>query len=159
MIKKNLVVENAHIAFRNFSGKESKFNRAGNRNFCIIFDRETGEELQDQGWNVGILQPREEGDDPAYRLQVAVAFGKIPPKVYMIAGKKKTMLDEETIGNLDFAEIENVDVVIRPYNWEVNGKVGVKAYVQTMYVEIREDKFASKYDFSDQDMYDSDSPF
>lgn len=159
MIKKNLVVENAHIAFRNFSGKESKFNRAGNRNFCIIFDRETGEELQDQGWNVGILQPREEGEEPAYRLQVAVAFGKIPPKVYMIAGKKKTMLDEETIGNLDFAEIENVDVVIRPYNWEVNGKVGVKAYVQTMYVEIREDKFASKYDFSDQDMYDADSPF
>ena len=52
MIRKNLVVENAHIAFRNFSGKESKFNRAGDRNFCVIFDKETGEELKEQGINI-----------------------------------------------------------------------------------------------------------
>lgn len=156
MIKKNLVVENANIAFRNFSGKESKFNRAGNRNFCVIFDKETGEALKEQGWNVGILQARDEDEDPAYRLQVAVAFGKIPPKVYMISGRKKTLLDDDTIGNLDFAEIENVDLIIRPYNWEVNGKTGVKAYVQTMYVEIREDKFASKYVF---DEYEDEAPF
>lgn len=149
MINKNLVVENAHIAFRNFSGKETKFNRAGNRNFCVIFDKEQGEVLKEQGWNVGILQARDEEEDPAYRMQVAVAFGKIPPKVYMISGRKKTLLDEYTINTLDFAEIENVDVVIRPYNWEVNGKTGVKAYVHTMYVEIRVDKFASKYDFND----------
>lgn len=155
MIDKNLVVENARIAFRNFAGKESKFNRAGNRNFCVIFDKETGEHLQEQGWNVGILQPREEGDEPAYKLQVTVAFGKIPPKVYMVVGRKKTLLHEDTIGNLDFAEIENVDLVIRPYNWEVNGKFGVKAYVQTMYVEIRQDTFASKYDFDEtEEEYD-----
>ena len=156
MIKKNLVVENAKIAFRNFSGKESKFNRGGNRNFCVIFDKETGEELKEQGWNLRILQPRNEEDDVVYCLQVSVAYGKIPPKVYMIVGRKKTLLDEFTVGNLDFAEIENVDLIIRPYNWEVNGKVGVKAYVHTMYVEIREDRFAAKYNFDDiEDLGDS----
>lgn len=145
------MVENARIAFRNFSGKESKFNRAGNRNFSIIFDQETGEELHEQGWNVGILKGRDDDEAPAYKLAVSVAYGAIVPNVYMISGRKKTLLNEDTIGCLDFAEIENVDVVIRPYNWEVNGKVGVKAYVHTMYVEIREDKFASKYDFDNND--------
>ncbi len=155
MINKNLVVENAKIAFRNFSGKEEKFNRAGNRNFCVIFDREQGEELAAQGWNLRILNPRDEYEEPAYCLSVSVAFGKIPPKVFLINGRNKTALDEGTIGTLDFAEIENVDVIIRPYNWEVNGKTGVKAYVHTLYVEIREDKFASKYDFD----VDMDEPF
>lgn len=159
MINKNLVVENARIAFRNFSGKETKFNRAGNRNFCVIFDRETGEELQEQGWNLRILKPRDEEEESEYCLSVSVAFGKIPPKLFMISGKKKITLDEDTIGNLDFAEIENVDVIIRPYNWEVNGKTGVKAYVHTLYVEIREDRFASKYDFINDPEDMGDDPF
>ena len=158
MIRKNLVVENARIAFRNFSGKASKYNREGDRNFCIIFDKKTGEELKEQGWNVGILAARDEYEEPEYRLQVKVMFGKIPPKVYMISGRRKVLLNEDTISSLDYAEIENVDVIIRPYNWEVNGKTGVKAYVQTMYVEIQEDRFAAKYDFDTPTDY-GDDPF
>lgn len=154
MINKNLIVEEARMVFKNFAGKESKFNRAGQRNFCLIFDRELGERLKADGWNVGILQAKEDGDEPAYRLQVAVAYNNIPPKIYMIAGRNKTLLNEDTVGTLDHAEIENVDVEVRPYNWEVNGKVGVKAYVDTMYVTIKEDKFAAKYNFSDEDYGD-----
>ena len=148
-VTRNIIVENAHIAFRNFAGKESKFNRAGNRNFCIIFDKETGEGLLEEGWNVRILQPREEGDDPGYALSVAVAFGNIPPKIYMISGRTKVQLDEDSVSCLDYAEIVNVDAVVRPYNWEVNGKTGVKAYISTLYVEVQEDKFSKKYDFDD----------
>jgi hypothetical protein len=151
----NIVIENARLIFKNFAGEESKFNRAGNRNFCVIIDPETAEKLMDDGWNIRQLRPRDDEEEGAYYLQVAVAFGNFPPKVIMINGKVKTPLDEDAIGTLDYAEIANVDLIIRPYNWEVNGKSGVKAYLKTMYVEIEQDIFAGKYDALD----DEDIPF
>lgn len=151
----NIVVENARLIFKNFAGEESKFNRAGNRNFCVILDGDSAEDLRQMGWNVKVLRPREDEDEPTYYLQVTVAFGNFPPKVIMISGKTKTVLDEESIDTLDYAEIANVDLIIRPYHWEVNGKEGIKAYLKTMYVTIEQDVFAGKYDCLD----DEDLPF
>ena len=151
----NIMIEDARLIFKNFSGEESKFNRAGNKNFCVILDHDMAEDLVAEGWNIKYLRPREDGEEPTPYLQVTVAYGNIPPKVIMIAGRNKTPLDNVSIGTLDYAEIANVDLVIRPYNWEVNGKQGIKAYLKTMYVEIEQDAFASKYDFDD----DEEIPF
>lgn len=145
MVNKNIVIENARIGFRNFSGEEGKFNPKGRRNFCVFLESDLGETLQDDGWNVKWLDPRDEGDDPQAYLQVAVSYDNIPPKIIMITSGGKTVLNNDTIDVLDWAEIENVDLIIRPYNWEVNGKTGVKAYVKSMYVTIVEDEFAYKY--------------
>lgn len=142
----NIVIENARIIFRNFSGKESKYNRVGNMNFCVVIDDpDQAEHLMQEGWNVRQLSSTDENELPRYYIQVAVSFNNIPPKIFLITRKGKTLLNEETIASLDYAEIRNVDLTIRPYNWEVNGKSGVKGYLKTMYVTLEEDEFADKY--------------
>ena len=146
MINTNIRIENAKIRFRNFSGKEGRFNPAGRRNFCVFLDDTSASELLDEGWNIKYLQPRTEEDEPQAYLQVAVSYANVPPKVYLVTNKQKTLLDEDTINALDWAELETVDLVVRPYNYEVNGKTGVKAYLKTMYAKIVEDEFADKYE-------------
>ena len=148
----NIAIENAHIMFRNFRGEASKFNAAGKRNFCVRLDKDIADQMIDDGWNVKFLRPREEGDEPTPYIQVAVSFDNIEPNIFTITGNHKNRLNSDTIDILDYAEIENIDLIIRPYNWEVNGKTGVKAYVKNMYVTLVEDEFAYKYaDISDED--------
>lgn len=145
MINNNIVIEGARIGFRNFSGKEGKFNPEGRRNFCVFLEDELAATLEKDNWNVRWLTPRDDQETKQGYLQVAVSFENIPPKIIIISSKGKTIVDNESVSILDWAEIGETDLIIRPYNWDVNGKTGVKAYVKSMYVTLAEDEFAKKY--------------
>ena len=141
-----LQIDDARIIYRNFSGVGSKFNREGDRNFSIIIeDQDIADELIKNGWNVKIKPPRDEDDTPFMTLPVKVKFNDRGPIVYLITGKRKNELDEESIGILDNIDILGVDLDLRAYDWEVNGKTGRTAYLQSICVTQEVDRFAERY--------------
>lgn len=153
---KNIQFENARLIYRNFQGKQTTYNPEGNRNFCVIIDDvDFAHRLKDDGWNVKFRDPREEEDKEFAYLQVSVSYRNIPPTIHLISSGNNVILDEDAVGMLDWADIVNVDMVVNPYHWSVNGKSGIKAYLKSMYVTIETDPFEAKYSNTAQD----DIPF
>lgn len=145
----NITFEDARIIFRNFTGKEGQYNREGDRNFCLLLDEQVAAAMQRDGWNVKHLRSREEGDPPQPYVQVAVGFGNRPPRVVIITTYRgeqvRTDLSEAEVEILDWVDIARVDMVIRPYHWNVSGKSGVKAYLKSIFITIDEDPLEVKY--------------
>lgn len=140
-----LQIDDARIVYRNFSGTGSKFNREGDRNFAVVIpDQDVADELVNRGWNVKIKPPRDENDMPFMFLPVKIKFNERGPKVYLQSGDKTIELDEESIDCLDDVDILGVDLDIRPYDWEVNGKQGRTAYLQSIHVVQEIDRFAAR---------------
>ena len=147
-----LQIDDARIIFKNFEGRGDKFNREGDRNFSLLIeDPETADALADRGWNVKIKPGRDEDEEPFMRLPVKVKFTEYGPNVYLRTGDRVNKLDEESIGCLDNIDIESVSMDIRPYDWEVNGRTGRTAYLQSMEVVQRIDRFAARYGGNDID--------
>ena len=156
-----LQIDDARIIFKNFEGRGDKFNREGDRNFSLLIeDPDTADAMIKEGWNVRIKPARDEDEPPFMRLPIKVKFSDYGPNVYLITGDRRNELDEESSGCLDNIDIESVDMDIRPYDWEVNGKTGRTAYLQSMQVVQRIDRFAAKYaDMRGNDIDDESAPF
>jgi hypothetical protein len=140
-----LVMENARIIFRNFAGKEGQYNREGDRNFCVLLEPHVAEQMEKDGWNVKALRAREPGDPDQPYLQVSVSFKIRPPKIVMITSKGRTTLTEAECEVLDWVDVRIIDLIVRPYEWSVGGKSGVKAYLKSFFVTIEEDELELKY--------------
>lgn len=141
-----LQIDDARIIYRNFSGIGSKYNREGERNFAVVIpDQEIADALINEGWNVKIKPPREEDDSPFMFLPVKIKFNDRGPNAYLMTGKRMNRLDEESIRCLDDIDILSVDMDIRPYDWEINGKIGRTAYLQSIKVTQEVDRFAEQY--------------
>lgn len=151
-------MSDAKIIFRNFRGEARQYNKEGDRNFNIILTTQQAEECANIGFNVKATRPRHEDDDVQLLLPVAVSFKYRPPKITQITSVNQVLLNEDTVGELDYADIAYIDLTIRPYKWtRPNGDSGVKAYLNSMYVTLVEDVFASKY--ADSHTSDDDLPF
>ena len=142
---KTFMIEDARIIFRNFEGKEGQYNRKGDRNFAVVLDQDTADMLSADGWNVKMLASREEDEPDTPYIQVSVNFQNRPPRVVMVSSAGRTNLGESEVEVLDWCDFKTVDLICRGYEWEVNGKSGVKAYLKTMFATLEEDDLERKY--------------
>lgn len=87
--------------------------------------------------------------------------------VVIIKNGVKRTLDEETVHILDWAEIESVDVTIRPYTggqtfqWAAPGRPGVrgvKGFVKQLFVKIRVDELEEKYSHVPEEVAYAEDP-
>lgn len=166
-VTQEVTFEDVRLIFKNFSGNPTKVNKAGGkRQFNVVLSPEDGEAMMKDGWNVKIKAPRPEypDDETLYFLPVEVGYRGRPPFIVLVSSSGRNELTEDTVGILDSLSASNVDLIIRPYNWEVNDASGVKAYLKTLYFTMEEDDLQRKYGLVDDQVpsrpvLEDNSPF
>jgi hypothetical protein len=138
--------EDADIIFKNFAGKEKPMNEKGKRNFVLKLSEVQAAALIRDGFNVKYLTSKEEGEPDQAILKINVNFKNPPgPKCVMIGSKGKTTLDVDLVEMLDYVEFDKADIIITPYQYTMNGRQGISAYLKSIYVTIVEDALERKY--------------
>ena len=141
MVNENVRLEDVRIGiggYRNFSGNKTEYNKTGDRKFTIFLPEDVAAELEDIGWYVKHKPPYREGDDPQYQMDISVAFDPYPPSICLISyDGVRTYLNKSNVSVLDSTDIARADLELRPYNWEVNGKTGCKAYLKELVVTAK----------------------
>lgn len=145
-----IIIEGARIKFKNFAGDARQYNPAGQRNFVLCLPDELAQQLTAEGWNVKWKPGRHPEDPDEAQLVVKVKYNESgddhsrDPIAYLIQGRRKIALDGRTVATLDRLAPLNIDLVVRPYVWDINGNVGITAYLDEIYYTAVEG-LSSKY--------------
>lgn len=152
-MSKNIEIENARILFRDF-GANGKFAN-GKRTFCVVIDDNWVPELEEEGYRIRKLEPNNPDDEPLYFMKVVVSYKISEPQILLLTKNGRSYnrisLDESNVSQLDYAEIDNVDLVLTGSSWTWNNESGKTAYLRKAYVTVATDKFSQKYCFDGVD--------
>ena len=145
-----IIIEGARIKFKNFAGEARQYNPAGQRNFVLCLPDDLAQQLTAEGWNVKWKPGRHPEDPDEAQLVVKVKYNESgddhsrDPIAYLVQGRRKIALDGRTVATLDRLAPLNIDMVVRPYVWDINGNVGITAYLDEIYYTAVEG-LSSKY--------------
>lgn len=147
-----LEIEDARLVYKNFAGEGGKYNREGDRNFCVVLpNREVADLLAANTnkygvpWNVKVKPPIDEGGDEFIYLPVKIKFNSRGPKIYVKSGRAVNIFDESIAHEIDNMVIKSVDLNIRPYDDVVNGKPFRAAYLDGMWITQEVDRFYERF--------------
>jgi len=143
--------------WRNFAGGPTKFNKQNTQRFFHLFlTDEEAKRLEDAGWNVKWLEPKNPSEPKQAHLQVFIKLdgpARLQPRIWLTRKNGKPILmDEELINQLDMDDFARVKLQIRPYDWTLDSGVsGRKAFVKQMFVTLVEDEFSAEFFGDDVD--------
>ncbi len=142
-------LENVDIKWNwsHFDGRADTFNDEGDHNFTIILPEATAKEMLALGWT-GIKEnePYEEGDSPEWTLKAKISYKYEAPRVYLIRNSRKIRAEQEDLRDIRRDTCRQLDVILTPSRWVNGPRTGVTAYVKELYAEIKQSKFADKYE-------------
>lgn len=142
----DIIIRDARVRYRNFSGRADNYTPAGLRNFTIFLDDDFANELSNEGWNIKWKVSKKYPDNPPQaQLKVAVSYRQTPPNIVSITARGRRDITEETVKSLDFADIKKWSVVISPSYWKHGDKKGIKAYLKSLVAWQREDELEADY--------------
>ena len=151
---KKITIRDAQLAtykFRDFEGRETEYNRKGDRNFVIFLDKNLAQQLEADGAPVSWKADRYNEGELRAQMKVHVKYRDrkgnemVPPKVVLVTRKHQTQLTEDTIGMLDSADIEKCDLILSQYANGASMGPENSVALKTMYVTLSEDEFADDY--------------
>ena len=152
-----IVIEDAKLLFRNFSGNPDRFSRGEKvrPNTNVTLSPQIAEKLRELGANVREpkADPEREGMDLDAFVKVQFNYsGRSEPRVTMLMGDPeetpasrmpRQVLDKSTVGILDTAEIVSADLVVNTY--QAPGSDRTTLYADSMYVFVRPSPLDLKY--------------
>lgn len=117
---KKVVLKNVKIGYRNFSGRPSRYNLEGNRNFFVIITEKQMEELKSIGCSVKVFRNKDGGE--IYGLMIRVlgpsnkllsSFPSLKPDITVkIKGQKDVPIDLDKINVMDSLTIYGANLTI-----------------------------------------------
>lgn len=148
----DISITDGEIAYSNFSGRPTEFRpEGGYRTVTFVIPDDIAQKLIDDGWNIRQQTFNNDPErEPRYLLECKFSYKTRDgrprdPKIFIVRDDSLVHMTEDTVGTLDAADILSVDAVIGPSYWEWGGRKGISAYINSMYVKIKENPIDEKY--------------
>lgn len=145
-------ITDGEIAYSNFAGRPTTYRPEGGvRTVTFVIPNDLAQQLIVDGWNIReqtfVNDPERE---PRYLLEASFTFRTRTgqprdPKIFIVRPDSLVHVTEETADALDRADIIKVDAVLAPYYWEHGNRKGIRAYVNSLYITIKENPIDEKY--------------
>lgn len=167
-------IEDAYIIpySKNFTGVEKRdpnnpkkiVNSNGNRNFSIEITPEIADLISnfrlsnhpDKAFHVQVKMPAPDAEDQTPRIFMTVKLKynyddkgnawRTNPKIRQYSSKGATDKTEENVHNIDEVYIDKSEIIFSPGPYDVNGNIGLTAWLRKLNYKIKEDDMDAKWD-------------